>query len=142
MPTAIPFKNISIKITYVIYHYLYLIISSLKQKVWKGIATLQRLRGAISLDRTHPVLPAPAALARCRTRPLHGPLNSIALYRTRSSPRSSPLPSTGRGPLQGPLRCPLLDQALCTFSRNKKTSPSQDEALPAQQQQSIDFRRT
>jgi len=73
--------------------------------------------------------------------PPAGPL-SIALYRTRPSRRSSPLPSTGRGPLQGPLRCPLLDQALCTFSWNKKTSPSQDEALPAQQQQSIDFRRT
>ena len=99
MPTAIPFKNISIKITYVIYHYLYLIISTLKQKVWKGIATLQRLRGAISLDRTHPVLPAPAA---------YSPLQDEAPF----TALSTPLPSTGRGPLHGPLHCPLQDEVL------------------------------
>ena len=78
------------------------ITSTLKQKVWKGIATLQRLRGAISPDGTHPVLPDRTAFC---------PLQDQALQ-----PVLSPLPSTGRGPLQGPLRCPLLDQALCTFS--------------------------
>ena len=98
MPTTIPFKNISIKITYVIYHYLYLTISTLKQKVWKGIATLQRLRGAISLDRTHPVLPDRTAF---------GPLQDEALQ-----PVLSPLPSTGRGPPDGPLHCPLQDEVL------------------------------
>jgi hypothetical protein len=96
MPTAIPFKNISIKITYVIYYYLYLII--IKQKVWKGITTLQRLRGAIFLDRTHPVLPDRTAF---------GPLQDEALQ-----PVLSPLPSTGRGPPDGPLHCPLQDEVL------------------------------
>ncbi len=90
MPTAIPFKNISIKITYVIYHYLYLTISTLKQKVWKGIATLQRLRGAILPDRT--------AFCPLQDEALQTVL-SIALYRTRSSSRPSSLPSTGPGPL-------------------------------------------
>ncbi len=99
MPTAIPFKNISIKITYVIYYYLYLIINIIKQKVWKGITTLQRLRGAIFLDRTRPVLPDRTAFLPSTGRgPPDGPLN-IALYRTRPSPRPSPLPSTGPGPL-------------------------------------------
>ena len=36
MPTAIPFKNISIKITYVIYYYLYLIIISLNKRYGKA----------------------------------------------------------------------------------------------------------
>jgi len=87
MPTAIPFKNISIKITYVIYHYLYLIISTLKQKVWKGIATLQRLRGAISLDRTHPVLPDRTAFGPLQDEVLFKAL-SVALYWTRPSAHS------------------------------------------------------
>ena len=102
MPTAIPFKK-HIHKNYICYLLLSLFnLYIIKQKVWKGIATLQRLRGAIFLDRTHPVLPVPAACC---------PLQEEALQTALST-----LPSTGRGPLHGPLHCPLLDQALCTVS--------------------------
>ena len=113
MPTAIPFKNISIKITYVIYHYLYFITSTLNkrygkaQQLYRGSEVQSPWTGLILSSLLRP------PIARCRTRPpsrpsqLHGPLQdevlstvlSIALYRTRSSSRPSPLPSTGPGPL-------------------------------------------
>jgi hypothetical protein len=81
-------------------------------------------------------------IARCRTRPpsrpsqLHCPLQdevlstvlSIALYRTRSSPRSSPSPWTGLilSSLTGP---PLALYRTRPSSRSSLHCPLQDEAL-------------
>ena len=100
MPTAIPFKK-HIHKNYICYlllslfnHYI------IKQKVWKGITTLQRLRGAIFLDRTHPVLPDRTAF---------GPLQDEALQPVLSL--HCPLQDEALQPVLS-LHCPLQDEVL------------------------------